>query len=141
MGLGFSVTEKVLSTTESDTERRTTIEYTFTCVDSARQATTAKGTVTEVFKVDKPPIISLARAESTVYNGNADPSYLGASCTDAIDGDIAVSVTESSRTETGSGDDRTVVVQYTFTCTDSDMNTVTATGTVTEDWGPNLGRA
>ena len=126
------------STSESDNERRTTIEYTLTCVDSANQAATATGTVTEVFEIDKPPIISLARTEVTLHHEFADPIYLGASCTDAIDGDIDVSVTESNVSRTISGYTATVVVEYTFTCTDSGMNTVTATGTVTEDWSPNL---
>lgn len=139
--LPVSVSQNEISRSESDTESSTTIEYTFACVDHSKQLSTATGTVTQIFKVNKPPTITLAYTERTVYNENAQSVHLGATCTDAIDGDIAVSFTQKEISRSGSGDDITVVVEFTFSCTDSDNNTVTATGTVTEDWGPNLGRA
>ena len=132
--LSLTVTEKVASSDASDTQRTTTMEYTFSCTDSAGQTATASGTVTSISKANEPPVITLTHTKFAVTNQKASPEHLGASCTDATDGDISMSVTESTISDTGTDDDRTVVVQYTFTCTDEDMNTVTATGTVTERW-------
>ena len=133
--LSLTVTDTVLPNIESDTHRIATTVYTFSCTDSAEQTATATGNVTSIFKVNKPPVITIANKEPTIFDGEASPDDLGASCTDAIDGNIIMSVTAKTLSDVTIGDERIVVIQYTFTCTDTDANTVTAVGSVTEHWG------
>ena len=84
---------------------------------------------------DESPVITLTYTDYKVYDQEANASYLGASCTDDIDGNLSLTVHGFVVFESESNAERIVTTKYIFECTDSYNQSAVEEGTVTEFWG------
>ena len=108
---------------------------TLTYVCMVSDGTEKEGYRTVQVHDDEPPAIAFTYTEYKVYDQEASSSYLGASCTDDIDGNLPLTVHGFVIFESESSSNRIVTTQYVFECTDSYNQSAVESGTVTEFWG------
>ena len=130
-------TWEVNATTPLDTSTPGSQTLTYVCKLFELEET--KGYRTVQIHDDKPPDITLTYTEYKVYDQEASASYLGASCTDDIDGNLPLTVNGSVISESESNVERIVSTKYIFECTDSYNQSAVEEGIVTEYWSLDEG--
>ena len=116
-----------LAATPSGTVDATTVgtyTVTFTCTDSAGNEATATRTV--IVTDGTPPTITLRGPSPATVNVGGTYTDAGATCSDPVDGTLAVTNDAATAVDTSSRGSYTV----TFSCIDNSGNEATATRTV-----------